>query len=46
VSLTIAGLIGLLTLVPRVQGWIDVKANGRTNATSSGQQASEPTSVE
>jgi uncharacterized protein (TIGR02611 family) len=46
VSLTIAGLIGLLTLVPRVQGWIDVKANGRTNATSSGQQVSEPTSVE
>ena len=46
ISLTIAGLIGLLTLVPRVQGWIDVKANSRTNGTSSDQQASAPTSVE
>jgi uncharacterized protein (TIGR02611 family) len=46
ISLTIAGLIGLLTLIPRVQGWIDVKANSRTNGTSSDQQASAPTSVE
>jgi uncharacterized protein (TIGR02611 family) len=46
ISLTIAGLIGLLTLLPRVQGWIDVKANSRTNGTSSEQQASAPTSVE
>lgn len=46
ISLTIAGLIGLLTLVPRVQGWIDGKANARTNGTSSDQQASAPTSVE
>lgn len=46
VSLTIAGLIGLLTLVPRVQSWIDDKATARTNGTSSDQLAGAPTSVE
>lgn len=46
ISLTIAGLIGLLTLIPRVQGWIDVKANSRTNATSADQTQDAPASVE
>lgn len=46
ISLTIAGLIGLLTLVPRVQGWIDVKANARTNGTPADQAVDVAPSVE
>lgn len=31
VSVAIAGVIGLVTLLPKVRAWIDEKANGRAN---------------
>jgi hypothetical protein len=29
ISVSIAGVIGLVTLLPQVRAWIDLKANGR-----------------
>ena len=34
VSVTIAGIIGLVTLLPQVRAWIDTKANGSANGST------------